>query len=96
MELIVVGLGSVLALAFSLVPFLYFNRDLNRAAGTSTLTNAMLYRKQLNEDKLTRLQIATLRQKQSRYRIREARETRERWRKSNEFFGRDLERGYHR
>jgi hypothetical protein len=95
MDLLVVTLGAVVALGFGLIPFLFFNREMNQAAGTSTVTNAMLYRKLLNEEKLTRLQIRALRQQQSREQIREARETRERWQKSHETFCRDLERGWH-
>lgn len=85
---------ALVALVVGLIPFMVLNGDVKRTVGTSTLTNALLYRKLLNEDKLTRLQITAGRQKQTRDQNSEASEWRQRWQDGEKKFSRDIKRGW--
>ena len=58
----IVSTAILIACIFGIfyVPFSIFNRDMNKLAGTSTFTNVLLYRRLVDENKLTRLKIKAL------------------------------------
>ena len=58
----IVSTAILIACIFGIfyVPFSTFNRDMKKLTGTSTFTNALLYRKLVDENKLTRLKIKAL------------------------------------
>lgn len=92
MELIGIAILLGFALAFSAIPFCTFNRDAKRIAGTSLLTNALLYRKLVDENKLTRMQISALEQQKRRNQANAIAERSRRWEASQEMLRIRLER----
>lgn len=85
-------LVCVLGLVFGSVGFLTFRSDVRRAAGASTLTSALIYRKLRDESQLTRLQIKELRERTRSTRENGHRERQLRWKAQHVVFQNDLEK----
>ena|SRR5471030_796444 len=92
MELIGIVILIAVVGAFSAIPLCIFNSDARRVAGTSTYTNVLLYRKLVNENKLTRMQIRTLERQRIQSQCIETIARLRRWEESQDDFRIRLER----